>query len=54
MRLIVLTHRMDDGVCTPFDIGKTRIRCVRFTHLTAPFASARSSRANTMIRCAAE
>ena len=54
MRLIVLTHRMDDGVCTPFDIGKTRIRCVRLAHLAAPFASTRSSLAKTMIRWAAE
>ena len=48
MRQIVIARRMDDGVCTPFESGKLHYPAA------GPRASARSSLANTTIRCAAE
>ncbi len=48
VRQIVTARRMDDGVCTRFEFGKLHYPAA------GPRASARSSRANTTIRWAAE
>ena len=48
VRQIVIAHRMDDGVSTPFEFGK-----LHYPDAAGPRASDFSSRANTMIRCAA-